>query len=215
MTEAKLQLATPGGACPRCCLPEDLLPIQQAAVIRSLPPAYATVVRGSGVGDPLGPLTPERSLALEHAAYVGAMFAALYIRLHQLLRRERPEPVGSVVERQRSPGDPQLQLTLSRLSAHAERVAETIMACAPSCDWRAPLSQELPSPHALIHLAIDEAAEHLRDAGSVLLLDAPLLAVAGSGLFLEAELTSSQGRGRLARSTSGGRAAPPRRGSSA
>lgn len=117
MAEPMLQVTSTDDVCRRCCLPGDLLPIQQAAVIRSFPPAYAKVVMGAGVDDPPRPPLPEAS-ALEHATYVGAMFAAVYIRL----------------------------------------------------------------------LAIDEAAEHLRDADSVFLLDAAPLAVAGPGLFLKAGL---------------------------
>lgn len=194
MDQATLPVTSADAACPRCCLPEDLLPIQQAAVIRSFPSAYRTVVTGAGWDDTVRPPAPEGSSPLEHAASVGATFAAVYIRLSQLPQLEPRVPLGLVGRRQAGPDEPPVQIAISRLSDHAERLAEIIMTCARACDWQAPLSPDQPSPHALVHLAIDEAAEHLRDAGSLHLLDAPSVAVAGSSLFGKAGVDAAPRR---------------------
>jgi hypothetical protein len=186
MAELELHRRSTDSLCARCWLPEDLLPIQQAIVLRSFPPAYGAMLDGhDGEVSPVRPLPPGAWSPLEHACYVGAMFGAVYIRLRQLLGRERPEPRSSIIERQGAPSLPEDQAALDRLSDQAERLARSIVSGAHGCDWRARPFHDQPSPHALIHLAIDEAAEHLREVGGAVLPDAPPLAVAAPGLLLD------------------------------
>lgn len=204
MAEPGLQ-RTSTALCARCCLPEDLLPIQQAIVLRSFPAAYAAVLKEAEVdGPPFGTQAPEVWSPLEHVSYVGAMLGAVYIRLRQLLGRELPEAAGLVVERQRDRTAPEVQAALARLSDQAERLAQSIVSGAHGCDWRATPSRDRPSPHELIHLAIDETAEHLGAASSAALPDTQPVAVAAPGLLLDG-LTVPGGTPALAGLSSGSR----------
>lgn len=198
MAEPELQRTSTDPLCPRCWLPEDLLPIQQAIVIRSFTPAYAAVLKDAEAGGPpLRPLPPEVWSPLEHACYVGAMLGVVYVRLRQLLGRELPQPTGLDAERHGHISPPEVQAAFARLSDQAERLAQGIVSGAHGWDWRATPSHDLPSPHELIHLAIDEATEHLREASSAALPDPP---VAAPGLLLNGRAVPGGAHSRSRRS---------------
>lgn len=169
MAEPGIQLGVVGGVCPRCSQPEDLLPIQQAVVVRSFSRRFAASFGAPAPsGLPVAAHAPSGGVAgqdwdpLEHLTYVSAMLAAAYIHLSELLGHECLDGAPPVVGTYRACGNPEVEAALARLDDQAERLGQTIMRGAAIRDWQAAVSRDGTSPHELVHRAIDEATEHLR-----------------------------------------------------
>ena len=132
MAQPGIQLGVMGRICPRCSQPEDLLPIQQAVVVRSFPRRYAASI---GAPAPTGP--PVRAQArsgggagsdwspLERLAYVSAMLAATNIRLSELLGHKGLDRAHPVAGTYRPCGNPEVEAALARLDDQAEYLGQT------------------------------------------------------------------------------------------
>lgn len=166
MAQPDVQLAVVDRACPRCSHPEDLLPIQQAVVVRSFPRRFAaSFVAASPALPPFtqassGVVAATEWPPLEHVTYVSAMFAAASVHLSEMLGQECLGVAHPVSGAPRPCGDLDLEAVLARLDDQAERLGRTIMRGAAIRDWHA--SRDGPSAHGLVHRAIDEATEHLQ-----------------------------------------------------